>query len=131
MENKQKHLEFIQNIINRMAHNSFNLKRWTIMVVVALILFIKNTDVDYTLLISFPVVIFWILDGYFLSRERLFRSLYDNVRMLNEKEIDFSMDTRKYTKNTCTGWLHSLFAKTLLIFYLPLVILISLFIHFS
>lgn len=28
MENKQKHLEFIQSIINRMAGHSFLLKGW-------------------------------------------------------------------------------------------------------
>lgn len=28
MENKIKHLEFIQGVINRMANNSFMLKGW-------------------------------------------------------------------------------------------------------
>jgi len=42
----------------------------------------------------FPILIFWILDGYLLSQERLFRALFDKIRKLPETDIDFSMDTR-------------------------------------
>lgn len=37
MEEKLKHLELIQNIITRMANNSFLLKGWSITIIVALI----------------------------------------------------------------------------------------------
>lgn len=36
MENKQKHLEFIQMAINRMASNLFLLKGWTVALIAAL-----------------------------------------------------------------------------------------------
>ena len=36
MENKQKHLEFIQTTINRIAGNCFLLKGWAITLVAAL-----------------------------------------------------------------------------------------------
>jgi len=68
----------------------------------------------------FPVIIFWILNGYFLSQERLFRDLYDYVRKLDEAKIDFSMDTNNF-KTYKNGWLFSIFSKTLSIFYLTLV----------
>lgn len=63
MDNKQKHLEFIQDLIERMAGHSFLLKRWSATLVTALLaLGTKEKDID-TLLISFiPVSIFWILD---------------------------------------------------------------------
>lgn len=93
MENKQKHLEFIQGVINRMAGNLFFLRGWTITLIAALFaLFSKGSNTDYIFIVYFPVIVFWILDGYFLSQERLFRALYDHVRKLDEKEIDFSMD---------------------------------------
>jgi hypothetical protein len=122
MENKRKHLEFIQGAINRMAGNLFFLRGWTITIIVALFAFFaKETNINFIFVVYFPVIIFWILDGYFLSQERLFRALYNNVRKLDEKEIDFSMNTNKYNEDKRNGWLCSMFSSTLLFFYLPLV----------
>jgi len=121
MENKQKHLEFIQTVINRMAGNCFLLKGWAITLVAALFaLSAKDTNYNYFLIAYFPVIIFWILNGYFLSQERLFRDLYDYVRKLDEAKIDFSMDMNNF-KTYKNGWLYSIFSKTLSIFYLTLV----------
>ena len=39
MENKLKHLEFIQNVINRMANTSFLLKGWSITIIAGLFAF--------------------------------------------------------------------------------------------
>ena len=121
MENKQKHLEFIQVVINRMAGNSFLLKGWAITLVAALFaLSAKDTNQSYIFIAYFPIVIFWVLNGYFLSQERLFRDLYDYVRKLDETKIDFLMDTNNF-KTYKNGWLYSIFSKTLSIFYLTLV----------
>ncbi len=123
MENKRKHLEFIQNIISRMAGNLFFLRGWTITLIAALLaLFAKGNNSNY--IIYFLIVltfVFWILDGYFLSQERLFRSLYNHVRKLKEEEIDFSMDISEYQKYKKNTLIYSMFSLTLLIFYLPLV----------
>ena len=127
MENKQKHLEFIQGVINRMASNLFFLRGWTITLIAALFaLFVKDANPDYIFVVYFPVIIFWILDGYFLSQERLFRALYTHVRKLDEKEIDFSMDTSEYKKDERNSWVCSIFSVTLLFFYLPLVAIMLL-----
>lgn len=130
MENKRKHLEFIQGAISRMASNLFFLRGWTISLVAALFaFFVKDTNTDYVFVIYFPVIIFWILDGYFLSQERLFRALYDHVRKLDEQDIDFSMDTNEYKKNKRNSWVCSVFSETLLFFYLPLVAVMSLAVY--
>ncbi len=122
MENKRKHLEFIQGAINRMAGNLFFLRGWTITLIVALFaFFVKDANTDFIFVVYFPVIIFWILDGYFLSQERLFRALYNHVRELDEKEIDFSMNTSEYNDDKRNGWIYSMFSSTLLFFYLPLV----------
>ncbi len=122
MENKRKHLEFIQGAINRMAGNLFFLRGWTITLIVALFaFFVKDVNTDFIFIVYFPVIIFWILDGYFLSQERLFRALYNHVRKLDEKEINFSMNTNKYNEDKRNGWLRSMFSSTLLFFYLPLI----------
>ena len=131
MENKRKHLEFIQGVINRMTGNLFFLRGWTITLIVALLaLFIKNTNSDY--IISFLVVlilVFWILDGYFLSQERLFRDLYNRVRKLDEEKIDFSMNTDEYKKYKKNTLVYAMFSSTLLVFYIPLLG-VSLFIMY-
>ena len=130
MENKQKHLEFIQAVINRMAGNSFLLKGWAITLVAALFaLSAKDTNQSYIFIAYFPVIIFWILDGYFLSQERLFRDLYNHVRKLDEKEIDFSMDTSEYTKEKKNSWLYSIFSVTLRFFYISLVVVMLLVLY--
>lgn len=123
MENKRKHLEFIQGVITRMAGNLFFLRGWTItLIAVLLALFIKGNNSEYAIyfLLVF-IIVFWLLDGYFLSQERLFRALYNHVRKLDEKEIDFSMDTSEYSEDKRNNWLRSMFSSTLLLFYLPLV----------
>jgi hypothetical protein len=130
MHNKQKHLEFIQEIISRMANNSFLLKGWGITLVAALFaLSAKDTNSAYIIFAYFPAVVFWILDGYFLSQERLFRSLYDYVRILKEEKIDFSMNTSKFKKEERNGWISSMFSNTLLIFYLPLLAVMLIVIY--
>lgn len=104
-----------------MAGNCFLLKGWVITLVAALFaLSAKDANYNYIFIAYFPVVIFWILNGYFLSQERLFRALYDNVRKLDESKIDFSMDTKNFQTNE-NGWLRSIFSQTLVIFYLTLV----------
>ncbi len=125
MENKQKHLEFIQNTINRMAGNLFFLRGWTITLIAALFaLFAKDANSRYIFVVYFPVIIFWILDGFFLSQERLFRDLYNDVRKRDEKKIDFSMDTSKYKKYYKNSWIATMFSSTLLFFYLPVVLIL-------
>ena len=123
MENKRKHLEFIQNIISRMAGNLFFLRGWTITLIAALLaLFVKGNNSNY--IIYFLIVltlVFWILDGYFLSQERLYRDLYNHVRQLKEEKIDFSMDTSEYKKYKRNTLIYSMFSSTLLVFYLPLI----------
>lgn len=123
MENKRKHLEFIQKIIGRMAGNLFFLRGWTITIIVALLaLFVKGINSIY--IIHFLIVIvlvFWILDAYFLSQERMFIDLYNNVRKLKEEDIDFSMDISEYKKRKKNTLVYVMFSPTLLVFYLPLV----------
>lgn len=101
--NKHKHLEFIQASINRMSGNLFLLKGWSITLIAALFaLAAKDTNKSYILIAFFPLLIFWTLDGYFLSHERRFRALYEHVRKLKEEDIDFSMDTGPFrTLNDC------------------------------
>jgi hypothetical protein len=77
----------------------------------------------------YPLFVFWLLDGYFLSLERRYRALYDHVRTLSEEQIDFSMDTTRFRNEFRNTWAGSLASSTLLIYYgaLALVLLVLMF----
>lgn len=129
MENKIKHLEFIQQTIHRLADNSFRLKQWSVFLAAATLALLSQrpTSTGWDCLISLiPVLVFWGLDGYFLWQERLYRKLYDQVRILNENEIDFSMNTYHFQTNPkpFVQWLCVTLSKTLFPFYGSFALLI-------
>lgn len=101
-----------------MASNLFLLKGWTITLIAALFaLAAKDSDRRYFLIAYLPALMFWVLDGYFLAQERRFRSLYEHVRRLDPKQIDFSMDTSAFTHQFRNTWLGASFSRTLLVYY--------------
>ncbi len=127
IEAKLKHLEFIQNTITRMAHNSFLLKGWCITVVGAIIGLNKDgVDWKVTMLAIFLTLMFWILDGYFLSQERYFRGRYDEVRQKKPEEIDFRMQLDG-EKSSYMDWFVSITSVTLRIYYLTILIALFFF----
>lgn len=133
MDRKLKHLDFAQGVINRLSTNSFLLKGWSVILVSALFaLSANNTNISFVLLAYIPAVAFWALDGYFLSLERRYRSLYEKIRIQEPDEIDFSMNPPKSGKNYDT-WLFSVVSKTLLIFHgsivFSIIIVMSIFIY--
>jgi len=122
MESKLKHLEIIQATINRMSTNSFLLKGWSVTLVSVLIALTDQDSYKRHFLIAYlPIIVFWLLNGYFLSQERRYRDLYDEVRKRPEKEIDFSMETKKFNKGVNT-WFSSIFSSVLAVFYGVLLI---------
>lgn len=64
----------------------------------------------------FPAIVFWGLDGFYLRQEKLFRKLYDKVRVADEASIDFSMDTRSL-KCEVPGLFGVIISRSLLPFY--------------
>jgi len=116
-EDKLKHLEFIQNVITRMNRNSFLLKGWSVTLVSALFaLAAKDANMNYVLISYIVILVFWFLDGFFIFTERQYRDLYDEVRVLNDDEINFDMDASKFTQGN-RSWLAGVFSKTLKPFY--------------
>lgn len=113
-----KHLEMIQGVINRLGHDSFLIKGWSMAILAAGVIFIARSEIQSGfMMLTFlvPVVGFWILDGYFLWQERLFRKAYDEVR--KQDATDFSMDTKGYESEPTCSWAASTVSNTLLMFY--------------
>ena len=105
MENKVAHLGMVQAVITRMAGNSFLIKGWSVTLVAALFaLAAANTDENFVYLAFFPAFMFWALDAYFLRQARLFRKLYDHVRVTAGDAVDFSMNTDPFKENVSGTW---------------------------
>lgn len=121
MDAKLKHLELIQGVINRLAGNSFYMKGWAVVLLSALLVLVVREDRgDLAWLGLLPVLVFWGLDAYFLWQERLFRALYDQVRLIDAAEIDFSMDVGVIRADPRLTWGRALISRTLTPFYASL-----------
>jgi len=134
MENKEslkkymiKEIELIQNIIKRMAYNSFMIKGWAITLVVVSLL-LKGTE-KYQIWIAFiPLLIFWFLDAYFLWQERMYRRLYEWVikNRLKTEEYLFDMNAYRF-KDKVQSRVRIMFSITLGWFYGSIAILIIIY----
>jgi len=89
-----KEIDIIQDVIKRMAFNSFMIKGWAITLVVITLL-LKGTE--YQVWLAFiPLLVFWFLDAYFLWQERLYRKLYDWVINNRLKTDEYLFDMNAY-----------------------------------
>lgn len=84
----------------------------------------------FILLAYIPAVIFWGLDGYFLSLERIYRQHYERVRLKESDQIDFSMDTSDI-KSGFNEWVSATLSMTLIPFHGALIgaIIVVMFIQ--
>ncbi len=87
---KRKHLEFIQGVINRLSMNFFFLKGCSLATVLVFLAIAESRPL-LLLLGILPVLAFWVLDGFFLWQEKLYRRFHDAVRQKADKEIDFNL----------------------------------------
>ncbi len=91
-----KEIDMIQDVIKRMAFNSFVIKGWAITLVVVTLLL---REAKYQVWMAFiPLLVFWFLDSYFLHQERLYRKLYEWVinNRLNTEEHLFDMNAYRF-----------------------------------
>lgn len=124
-----KEIEIIQDIIKRMAFNSFMIKGWAITLVVVSLL-LKRTE--YQVWIAFiPLLVFWFLDAYFLWQERMYRKLYEWVisnRMKTDEHL-FDMNAYRF-KDTVQSRIRIMFSITLGWLYGSIAILIVIYSFF-
>jgi len=134
-----KELDLIQDIIKRMATNSFQVKTWLIGILSALVVLenkaifaTANGNEDFSIKMNIflflPILCFWYLDAFFLSTEKLYRELYkwvvQNRSVTDAYLYDLNTFTRTWNGKTDkllnpknSVW-NMMFSKTLLPFYL-------------
>jgi hypothetical protein len=107
---EQKHLELIQNVIARLAQNSFLLKGWSVTLVTAILaLASRNPNFHLVFVAVFPALVFWGLDAFYLGQERHFRDMY---RAARAGEIPvLSIEPYSY-ESGFTGWLGSVISRS-------------------
>jgi hypothetical protein len=81
----QSYLTILQSVISRMASNSSSCKTWCITLVSAIVVIIADKGKpNYVWISVVPIVLFSVLDSYYLSLERQFRGVYnDFIRKLH------------------------------------------------
>ena len=132
-EDRIRHLEMIQSVINRLNTNSFQFKGMAITIVAALLAIYASTQkTDFILIAVLPTIIFWLLDASYLGFERKFRELYKDMAGLNENPTYttlFEMNTEDY-KGGDFFYPKVVFSHTIWPIYLPIIVLlIGLFIY--
>jgi hypothetical protein len=128
-EEEIKHLEFIQNIITRINTNSFQIKGMAITIVSALLaIYASEKNPDFILITIFPLILFWFLDSYYLTQERKFRGLYNDLLKDNPNNLKpFEMRPDLYKGGKYSFW-SVFFSKTIWTIYL-IVILVMVAIY--
>lgn len=86
------YVSILQAVINRMAANSAGCKTWCITLVSAIIIIIATIEKpNYVWIAIIPLLLFSLLDSYYLGLERRFRVRYnDFIRKLHSNSVTIS-----------------------------------------
>lgn len=118
-----KHLELIQDVVDRHARNSFMLKGWSVTLVAAVFLLaVRGAQPPLAMIAGLlPAITFWGLDAFYLRQERMYRALYDAVRKAAPNSSDrFCLDARPYTSAAPSWWV-TLFTPSIFSFHITLI----------
>jgi len=121
-----KEVEIIQDIIKRMAYNSFLIKGWAVTLVVVTLL-LRGTEIQ-ALIAFIPLLVFWFLDASFLWQERMYRKLYDWVvkNRWNTDEYLFDMNAYRFRTEVQSPF-RIMFSLTLGWFYGSIAVLVLIY----
>lgn len=122
-----KEVDLIQNIIKKVESNSFLLKGWTLMLIIITV-FINEKD-EMTIISIILLISLWFFDAYFIQKERMYRNLYEWVieNRLKSEEYLLDMNPKRDGIKKPNSKLAIMFSKTLGWFYLPIGIVIVIY----
>ena len=120
-----KYLEMIQNVIKRLAKNSFQIKAWAATIFTAtIVLTYSIINILIFLVLIIITFLFWTLDSYYLKQERLFRELYtQKVKQFNDdsekKKIEmFDMNVSTFQVDNV---LKTMFSISEFLYYIAII----------
>lgn len=125
---KISHLQIVQNIIDRMNRNSFQLKGWCITIVSAfLALFAKTCQTRYLFISVLPTLLFGLLDTYYLQMENKLIGIYNDILSGSDKVKLFEIPLNDYSDRQYS-FMTAFKSKSICGFYFPIIIVLSLII---
>ena len=80
-----KEIDILQGIIKRMADNSFNIKKWAV-ILVGVVMMLKQGNVS-SMFGIIPLIAFWVMDSKYLQLERMF------IQLQNDKVVEQAKKT--------------------------------------
>jgi len=127
----QVHLGILQDIVSRMASNSASCKTWCITLVSAILVVIADkADPSYAWIALLPVILFSVLDAYYLGQERAFRASYNNfvtkIQSGQATTADLFQVTPPKGTSVVGGLVKALSSFAIYPFYLTLLVMIAL-----
>lgn len=137
----EKHMEFIQNNISRMNQCSFQMKGWAITLVSAFIaIYVTNINSVaegnnlYLWISIVSTVLFWWLDSLYLSKERKFIGIYNDVAGIGNGGKKIEIKPYEIPLGKYCGWKYSIFkaiiSPTEIFFYGLIIVLLILILIF-
>ena len=116
-------IKVIQDVIKRMASNSFSVKTWAITLIVATLLF-KGSN-NHIFIAFIPLIAFWFLDSYYLKQERLFREVHNwitSYRLENDDKL-FNLNPAPFNEKVQSVF-RIMFSVSALSFYGSILIML-------
>lgn len=131
---KEKALDYVENIISSMRDASFKCKEFCILICSAFLTIFAtvNPTPKMMVLMCAPILlIFWIIDSGYLSKERLFRKEYNNIvenKYLEQKKSPLLFKTRIGFRKGVWNVIKAMFTSfSTIMLYLPLITLSLVF----
>ncbi|WP_187846311.1 hypothetical protein [Helicobacter pylori] len=121
-------LKILQGVINRMAQNSLECKKWTLALAVGVLsLKIEAISNSYGLcVLGVLLLCFWFLDAYYLTQERSFREQYqwliENRLKTDERLFEVFPD---HQTCRCVQFLCSMFSFSLFPYWVLALCLVA------
>ncbi|MDT3668600.1 hypothetical protein ROK90_21740 [Cronobacter dublinensis] len=120
-------LTILQGIISRMASNSLAMKTWAITVVAGFVAIKSSLGSLGGLTTLVPILVclaFSFLDAYYLSQERIFRSVYNSLSSdkvgCGSNYLDFSNNVKEAAKLSDNKPKACYTSPSVMYFYVPL-----------
>lgn len=131
---KEKALDYVENIITSMRDASFKCKEFCILICSALLTIFVTIDPTpkmMVLLCALVLLVFWVVDSAYLSKERAFREEYKKIvqnEFLEEGKSPLLFNTKKGFWKDAWGVVKSMFTSfSTTLLYGPLFVLSTVF----
>ena len=120
---KFQYLQMIQEVVGRMSTISSVVKGFTITIAVAVVTILSGDFVENWMIWIFilPLLSLIILDIYYLTLERKYRILFEDVRT-GKHPIDYSLTLPSDMNTEVSVW-NCLFSKSIMMCHLPILIM--------